>query len=403
MVQVFALYGLSEPNVPDINTLIPIKPSHILQKAPNGVQHPSGDGLRVADYFFESGGNNIQIYMQDYYGRWYYPSRSPEEYINEAVTPITKEIKKYKEQWAKENPGQNPDDKFLYVPYNEPEQNNTRYPDINGDNSTGDASRNRFNQDWLEVYNAIKAIDPGAEVSGPNLINYKSRVFESFIEFCIKNDCLPNTVSWHLLSNKSYNQAKSNLEAYRAVETKNTSLYKARYPERKVPFPLPVDINEYASTSEIAVGGSLVQYMARYDELKVTGALPYWNTANSYGSLLAGQNEPNGAWWLYKWYADMQGDMAKVNVVQSNAEGDAYGPGLYGLSTIDDDKKQASIVFGGTTGNSQIVFKNITGEKNSPKFLKKSKKSILQYGEPDTQDSPAIWLNRPKWQKGILK
>lgn len=48
-----ALYGLSEPNVPDINTLIPIKPSHILQKAPNGVQHPSGDGLRVADYFFE--------------------------------------------------------------------------------------------------------------------------------------------------------------------------------------------------------------------------------------------------------------------------------------------------------------------------------------------------------------
>jgi len=46
-----ALYGLSEPNVPDINTLIPLKPSHILQKAPNGVQHPSGDALRVANYF----------------------------------------------------------------------------------------------------------------------------------------------------------------------------------------------------------------------------------------------------------------------------------------------------------------------------------------------------------------
>ncbi|MBV7505583.1 hypothetical protein KW850_09980 [Bacillus sp. sid0103] len=91
-------------------------------------------------------------------------------------------------------------------------------------------------------------------------------------------------------------------------------------------------------------------------------------------SLLAGQNEPNGAWWLYKWYADMQGDMAKVNVVKSNAEGDSFGSGLYGLSTIDDNKKQANILFGGTTGESNIVFKNITGDQNSPSFLENAKK-----------------------------
>ncbi|MFD1907630.1 hypothetical protein ACFTAO_16320 [Paenibacillus rhizoplanae] len=72
--------------------------------------------------------------------------------------------------------------------------------------------------------------------------------------------------------------------------------------------------------------------------------LPYWNTANSYGSLLAGQNEPNGAWWLYKWYADMMGgDMAKIEVINARHENDAFGPGLYGLSSIQDNKKSRSV------------------------------------------------------------
>ncbi|WP_199613675.1 cohesin domain-containing protein [Paenibacillus alkalitolerans] len=364
-----ALYGLSEPNVPDINTLIPLKPSHISQKAPDGVQHPSGDGLRVADYFFEAGGGFVQVLIQDYYGLWYYPSRTAEEYINEAVVPVATAVKAYKDEWAAKHPGQDPDEKFLYIPYNEPEQNGTRYPSINNANATGENSRNTFNNDWLKVYRAIKAIDPGAKISGPNLINYKSNVMNSFISFCVRNDCLPDIVSWHLLSNKAYNHAASNLAAYRALEATLVSEYESLYPDRKSPFPIPVDINEYASTAEIASGGSLVQYIARYDELKIHGALPYWNTANSYGSLLAGQNEPNGAWWLYKWYADMQGDMAKVSVVKANDDSDAYGQGLYGFSTIDDDKKQVNIAFGGTKGESRIVFRNITGQENSPSFL----------------------------------
>jgi hypothetical protein len=364
-----ALYGLSEPNVPDINTLIPLKPSHISQKAPNGVQHPSGDGLRVADYFFEAGGGFIQVLVQDYYGLWYYPSRTAEQYIHEAVIPVATAIKAYKDEWAAENPGQNPDDKFLYIPYNEPEQNSTRYPSINSTNATGMNSRNNFNNDWLKVYRAIKEIDPGAKISGPNLINYASNVFASFIPFCVQNDCLPDIVSWHLLSNKAYNNAAGNLAAYRALEAAQAPVYASLYPDRESPFPIPVDINEYASTAEIAEGGSLVQYIARYDELKIHGALPYWNTANSYGSLLAGQNEPNGAWWLYKWYADMEGQMAKVGVVKARDDGDAYGHGLYGLSTVDDKKKQVNLIFGGTRGQGRIVFNNVTGHANSPSFF----------------------------------
>jgi len=364
-----SLYALSEPNVPDINTLIPIKPSHVIQKAPNGIQHPSGDALRVAEYFFEAGGKEVQIYMQDYYQRWYYPLRTPEEYIEEAVKVIAEDVKKFKEEWGAKNPGQNPDEKIIYVPFNEPENWNTRYPSFNSNNSTGMTSRQRFNEDWLKVYRAIKEIDPGARIAGPNLASYLNLVIENFLHFSVENDCLPDTISWHLLSNRSYNNARSNVGVYRTVESVAAQLFEQLYPDRESPFPLPIDINEYASQAEIAVGGSLLQYLARYDELKITGALPYWNTANSFGSLLAGQNEPNGAWWLYKWYADMEGDMAQINVIKAKDDRDAYGYGLYGLSTIDDDRKQVNLLFGGTTGRSKIVFNNITGHADSPSFF----------------------------------
>lgn len=363
-----SLYGLSEPNVPDINTIIPLKPSHVSQKGPGGIQHPSGDALRVSDYFFEAGGSSVEIVMQDYYARWYYPARTGAQYIEEAVTPQTLDIKAYKDAYLAEHPGADVDEMFVYIPYNEPEQS-ARYPGLNSNNATGANSRALFYADWKLVYDAIREIDPGAKISGPNLLSYGSNIMNGFIPFCIENDCLPDVISWHMLWNKAFNDIRGAYASYRALEAANVGLWESLYPDREVPFPLPTDINEYAPQAEIAVGGHLIQSIARYDELKMKGALPYWNTANSYGSLLAGQNEPNGAWWLYKWYADMEGDMAKVAVVTPRAEGDTLGDGLYGLSTIDDDKKQVAIAFGGTTGQSNIVFNNVTGHADSPAFL----------------------------------
>lgn len=365
-----ALYALSEPNVPDINTLFPIKPSHITQKPPNGIQHPTGDALRVADYFFEAGGEVVNIVMQDYYQRWYYPSRTAEEYINEAVIPIVTAVKQFKDEWAAAHPGEDPDKRFIYIPFNEPEQNNTRYPQLRNDNDVGRNSRVVFNNDWLAVTNKIKELDPGALISGPNLVMYSDVFMDDFLSFCVHNDCLPDVVSWHLLWSKAFLSAAPNIASFRALEAKYEPVYLSLYPERESPFPLKVDINEYAAQEEIAVGGSLIQYIARYDELKMNSMLPYWNTANSYGSLLAGQNEPNGAWWLYKWYADMiGGDIAKISVTNARHEDDGEGPGLYGLASIQDDKRQVSIAFGGTKGESRIVFRNVNGHADSPAFL----------------------------------
>ncbi|MFD1907629.1 hypothetical protein ACFTAO_16325 [Paenibacillus rhizoplanae] len=71
-----------------------------------------------------------------------------------------------------------------------------------------------------------------------------------------------------MLWDKAFNQAPSNVATFRTVEAGSLQRYKELYPDRTVPFPIKVDINEYAATSEIAVGGSLIHYIARYDELK---------------------------------------------------------------------------------------------------------------------------------------
>src|SRR6266516_6519184 len=66
------LYGLSDPGVPSDNLLQPLKIRAIAGKAPDGLQHPNGDTLVVADQFVRTGGADIHIYLQDFYPNWPY-------------------------------------------------------------------------------------------------------------------------------------------------------------------------------------------------------------------------------------------------------------------------------------------------------------------------------------------
>ena len=51
------LYGLGSHGTPNPNTLTPLKPGTAVQKAPDGLQHPTGDVLDVAETFLEAGGH----------------------------------------------------------------------------------------------------------------------------------------------------------------------------------------------------------------------------------------------------------------------------------------------------------------------------------------------------------
>ena len=69
------LYGIAEENVPNSNLLYALSPQVLATRVPNGLQHPSGDIAHVESAFFDNGGANAIIYMQDIYPDWYYSYR----------------------------------------------------------------------------------------------------------------------------------------------------------------------------------------------------------------------------------------------------------------------------------------------------------------------------------------
>lgn len=67
-----AHYALSEPDVPSVISLVPIRVRTVNQKPPYGLQHPGADAFRVMESFVKAGGEYLQVYLQDIYLNWPY-------------------------------------------------------------------------------------------------------------------------------------------------------------------------------------------------------------------------------------------------------------------------------------------------------------------------------------------
>lgn len=321
------LYGLGSVGTPSVNTLTPLKPSTAVQKAPDGLQHPTGDVLDVAGTFISAGGEQVQIYLQDIYALWPYEQTSFDEYLSHIEEMIPKIV-------ALRNSSLEYSGKFVYVPFNEPD--GIWYGNIGWDT----AVQSRFNQNWLSAYTLIKSLDPDALIAGTSCANYQSGHMNSWLKFCTENDCEPDYVTWHELQDYDLNSFASNLADYRSIEKKYSMT------EREI------IINEYAPQDHCSNPGKLVNWIALFEENKVSGCLPYWHNAGNLNDIAADNNEPNGAWWLYKWYGDMSGETLSLTTSTARTE-------FYGLAAIDDNKKSASVIFGGAEGESRIILENI--------------------------------------------
>lgn len=321
------LYGLGSDGTPSANTLTPLKPSTAVQKAPDGLQHPTGDVLDVAGTFISAGGEQVQIYLQDIYALWPYEQTSFEEYLSHIEEMIPKIV-----ALRESNPDYN--GKLVYVPFNEPD--GIWYGNIGWDTSV----QSRFNDNWLSAYTLIKELDPDALIAGTSCANYQSGHMNSWLNFCVQNNCEPDYITWHELQDYDLSSFASNLANYRSIEAKYGM------EEREI------IINEYAPQDHCSNPGKLVNWIALFEENKVSGCLPYWHNAGNLNDIAADNNEPNGAWWLYKWYGDMSGETLSLTTNTARTE-------LYGLASIDDNKKSSSVIFGGTEGDANIVLENI--------------------------------------------
>ena len=316
------LYGLGDEGIPDETMLAALKPQVTAQKAPDGLQHPNGDALKIAPMFKRTGGRDIQIYMQDVYQQWPYENNGIADYLAKVDTMTRKVVADpYRSS-------------YVYVPFNEPDQ--IWY----AGNLAG------LETDWKTVVQKIRSIDSTARIAGPNFSSYRSADLRSFLTYAKANGVLPDVMTWHELGNDFYSSWQDHYNDYRSIET--SVGVSAR----------PITINEYGrSSGDLGVPGNLVQYVAKFENSKVDGCLAYWTTAGGLNDLVTHNNQATGGWWLYKWYGELTGNT--VAVTPPSASGS-----LQGLAALDTGKHQARVVFGGNnpatgTYDTNVVVKGI--------------------------------------------
>lgn len=325
------LYGVSEVGVPSADLLSAISPKILVQKVAGGQQHPSGDGYRLTPFLRECGVENIQVYLQDYYLQWPYESKGIDDYQEKVQAIVEKMIEgKTEEEIAA----------YSFVLFNEP--NDIWY---RGQLTT-------FLNDWLTIYNTVKEINPNLKVAGPNFSVYDGDAYRSFFVFCQKNDCLPEYITWHELQKDKLASFKSHCDQVREY----VDVYYVDSDIEPILF-----VNETVNFDDVGNPGALVNWLSIFDEEDVYASLPYWGLANSMNELAADTNKPNGAWWVYKWYAQMTGKKTPLTLENIDGPG-AYGR-LYGLTSVDDDAGFAYSLFGGQKGAQTVSIENITSTK----------------------------------------
>ena len=188
--------------------------------------------------------------------------------------------------------------------------------------------------------------------AGLNLAAYSNDIMERYISFCVEHNCMPDVVTWHDLSTWQFNAFDAEYSHYRSLEEKYLTEENAERYGVDIT-PREIVINEYADRYECASPGDLVRWIGLFEEYNVAGCLPFWHLSNNLNGLAAGNNEGNGAWWLYKWYGDMSGQYLPVTT--SNTSKDNY----YGAASLDENKKSSSIIFGGVNGSGNIVLENV--------------------------------------------
>lgn len=350
------LYGLGDDGAPTQALLDGAAVENSSQKPPYGTQHPSGDALRVEKSFFEAGGNELAVYMQDYYPDWgYNGGRRPGDTRTYNLDITSPDFGSYTEggngvwDYAEvteivvnevlEN-SEHPD-KYTFIPFNEPDGGNW----YGASNMFG-----QFLTDWDSEYELIQRIwdqyasgerqgkvrptGDSARVAGPghasNNTATGSRV-DLFLKHAKDSGTLPEVFVWHELGSSSLATYRTNYANYRAHEAKYGI------------DPIPVNITEYGTLRDMSVPGQLIQWFTMFEDTKVQAETAYWNYAGNLSDNSSRANSANAGWWLFKWYADLKGTTTvKVTPPKPNAVDT-----LQGVAAIDRENSKATILYGG--------------------------------------------------------
>ncbi|MER5185226.1 LamG-like jellyroll fold domain-containing protein [Streptomyces sp. NPDC002896] len=338
------LYGVYGQDVPTNNLIEGMNLRTVSTKAQDGPQHPGADALEVVKPLADSTNGDVYIYMTDIHRGF--------PYQWEGDTPAEK-VRIYREKVAKQvdqvlQLPKEYQDNIVFVPFNEPEGNMF---------GTGEWSYNKVSwltdpkdyfATWDDFYRLIKEKMPDARIAGPNTSVLYSQV-KGFLEHTVKAGTVPDVITWHELSHPE--QVRTSVAKYRAWEKE---VFAGTAYEGK---QLPINVNEYAFNYHTSVPGQMIQWISAIEESKVDADMAYWNIDGNLSDSAVQANRGNGQWWLFNAYASMSG-----HTVEATPPFPGQNYTMQGVATLDEKKKQARLIFGGSTGKGHITFDNVPGK-----------------------------------------
>lgn len=368
------LYGIAQNGVPDAAMVESIDISSVSQKVIDGLQHPIGDVDEAAQMLDNC--DYITVYLQDCFDTWYYcwqeidelrksGDYNPEEFVRNRFHPLVEEsiIKLRDKDYA---------DRLVICPYNEAD--NAVWFGTPSEDGTwlmfDDAAKFRFYQAWKETYNLIHSLYPDAVIGGPGYCDYDSYEIKHFLEYCKENNCLPDIMIYHELGEKSSLLWQDHIDDYRNIE-KNLDIDE-----------MQIIITEYGTMYECGAPADMLKYITCIEKSGAYANAAYWRLANNLCDTAADNNSPNSNWWLFRWYADMEGVLLKskiidilhsdfANVFKYNYDRFHYN-GFNGIASLTNDKDKIEVICGGCDYTSGISFinlnKTILGKKVNVKI-----------------------------------
>ncbi|MGN0572959.1 MAG: hypothetical protein ACI4IX_03375 [Acutalibacteraceae bacterium] len=355
------LYGVAQNGVPDSAMTESIDISSVSQKVINGLQHPIGDvdnvvpALDNCDY--------ITVYLQDCFDTWYYchdeiwqmrkdGNYDCVEFVKNRFLPQVKES-------VEELSAKDYSNRIVYCPYNETD-NAVWFGTLSDDGTWlmyDDDAKLRFYEAWKTTYALIRSVNPDALIGGPGYCDYDSYEIRHFLEYCKANDCLPDIMIYHELGEKSAYYWQDHVDDYRNIELQ---LGVAQ---------LPIIVTEYGTMYECGAPAEMLKYVVSIEKSGAYGNMAYWRLANNLCDTSADNNSPNSNWWLFRWYADMEGELLKskvIDVLHSDfANVIKYGykrlhsDGFTGIASLSPDSDEITVICGGCDYPSDIVLKNL--------------------------------------------
>ncbi|HKT03141.1 MAG TPA: hypothetical protein VJT31_26735 [Rugosimonospora sp.] len=309
------LYALAENSRPADSTLLPIRMNTLTQPAPgvgqkpNG-QPPGGDSLLVAPQADRVGAAEF-IRMPDIYPDFPYKWVSWTDWLSKVDTMVQARLN-----------ATSVSNIAGWEIWNEP------------DWTWDTANAGSFNDGWVRTYREIRSRDTVTPIVGPGTSGWNPSFMQSFLSNAKANNALPDVVVWHELNHSSAS-ITADVAAYRAMESSLGITVR------------PIAINEYAWTDEVDVPGRVASYIAKFERAGVASAdRAFWFEYGTVNGLVVNNTQPTGAWWLYKWYGDMAGNMVTTTP--------ATQTGLDGFAAYDPTRRIVTIAFGNEAGTNTV-------------------------------------------------